>query len=291
MVTSAILFPLFALHILTHAASPLTRRQSPYMTVKTETGLTWCRPYADEMDHELVDFYDSTPINITCWTTTTMPDSKGIVGGSKLWLWAANVTNSEKGGVLAKGVGTAQTTQYGCWISETYLIAGSADLKKDLKSCGQAPQHQVFFPKSNNGFTCHACTDLDKPACQRSWNATGGNTPITPGAAYVGYMSTGCWKDGTKVNGNSTWVKLRDEDCYISPDQPDQKEWHGNPAAKNPSIHGWSLETSPRKTLTVTIGPWAVSLPFYAPPSRSNFTSHHLEMLSWMSSLVFTKGL
>ncbi|ORX96957.1 hypothetical protein BCR34DRAFT_593668 [Clohesyomyces aquaticus] len=230
MFTSVIVLTFSILPFLASSAPPLSRRQSPSLTVKTEDGLTWCRPYADNMDDLLASFYEPTSINITCWTTTTMPDEKGIVQGSKLWLWAANVTN--EGGKPVKGVGTPKTTEHGCWINEMYIQAGKLDLKKELKSCGDAPQHQVFYAKNGLGFTCHACTNLDKPECQRTWNGTGGLTPLNPGEPYPGYLSAGCWKSGTKVNGNGTWVRLRDEDCYVSPDQPNPKEWHGNPAPK-----------------------------------------------------------
>ena len=71
----------------------------------------------------------------------------------------------------------------------------------------------------NNYFVCRNCTDLDDAACQTTYPTD-----------FPGYTSTGCWKHGTEVDGNSTWVALIEpplENCYISPDQFDPTEWHG----------------------------------------------------------------
>jgi hypothetical protein len=43
-------------------------------------------------------------------------------------------------------------------------------------------------------------------------------------------VDVGCWKKGSEVKGNTTWVRMVNPgtvNCYISPDQWDPTEWHG----------------------------------------------------------------
>jgi hypothetical protein len=43
-------------------------------------------------------------------------------------------------------------------------------------------------------------------------------------------VDVGCWKKGSEVKGNTTWVQMVNPgtvNCYISPDQWDPTEWHG----------------------------------------------------------------
>ena len=71
-------------------------------------------------------------------------------------------------------------------------------------------------------FTCRNCTDLNDPACQIEY--------LTDLPDYTGFTNVGCWKHGTAVDGNTTWVSLIHPEvvnCFISPDQLDPQHWHG----------------------------------------------------------------
>jgi hypothetical protein len=73
--------------------------------------------------------------------------------------------------------------------------------------------------KYNTALVCRNCTDLSDATCQTEYDTQN-----------YGYVDVGCWKKGSAVGGNSTWVQLIDApqvNCWISPDQFDPKEWHG----------------------------------------------------------------
>ena len=45
-----------------------------------------------------------------------------------------------------------------------------------------------------------------------------------------GYIDVGCWKKGTAMKGNTTWVKAEEpglDNCWLSPDQFDPVDWYG----------------------------------------------------------------
>lgn len=88
---------------LSGALSPRTYLDSiTVITVPTEDGLTWCRPYPDEMGDVVMYYYEPTPINVTRWAYTSMWDDKGIVQGDPVWLMEES----------------------GCWINEVYRSPG-----------------------------------------------------------------------------------------------------------------------------------------------------------------------
>lgn len=142
-------------------------------------------------------------------------------GDSYIWAWVAIPEGKT---IEPTGLSTVaqdlQPTKRGCWVNEHQLQLANVDLKKSL-AFFKAPHHQVGAPKNNTDFKCRECTDLKDEKCKKTI------------ATYLyGYVDIGCWKKGSSVGGNSTWVKLVEsgfDNCWISPDQFHPKEWYGNP--------------------------------------------------------------
>lgn len=131
----------------------LRPRQSPefpeYLTVVTEP-VTVCRKYADRLGDVSFRFYSNPPVNITCWTDSSMLyDEKGRYEDSS-WMWAwvrvdpveypepdgeLGIGNVEQGGVAGG---------YGCWMHEDDMqLEEDLYLPDEIQWCGDAPQHQV----------------------------------------------------------------------------------------------------------------------------------------------------
>lgn len=74
---------------------------------------------------------------------------------------------------------------------------------------------------------CRNCTDLTQEACQKEYVTN-----------EYGYVDVGCWKKGTAVGGNTTWVQVTHglteaiENCWVSPEQFEKTEWHGKSALR-----------------------------------------------------------
>lgn len=186
----------------TAVAGPIEKRYDAYLTVSTEdAGLTWCNPYADFVAPltAITNFYEPTKVNATCWTETTMKDSKGLQNGNPTWLRLSLP-------------GTPST----CWITEEFLQAGNLDFQARLKRC-TAPQHQIGMPTEkyvtgDAQFKCYKTT------------STTGEVVLLP----FSYTDLKCWTTGESVNGSTKWAKTVTEGCYIPNDVFDPKEFHGN---------------------------------------------------------------
>ena len=74
---------------------------------------------------------------------------------------------------------------------------------------------------TGKGLTCYQCTDLESETCSVTKKVYG---DYGEPAGDIG-----CWKSGTAINGNSTWVQIWDIDrsCWVGPDQLDPQRWHG----------------------------------------------------------------
>lgn len=120
-----------------------------YITIHTEPSGV-CRSFPDMLGDFPFSFGNNTPLNLTCWTESSMlNDEKGRYDGSSwTWAWVAldperynnpfgrmGVGNIEKGGVAGG---------YGCWMHEDD-IKGGGDLylPDEIRWCGEAPHHQV----------------------------------------------------------------------------------------------------------------------------------------------------
>lgn len=187
-----------------------TAAKSPYLTVKTEDGLTWSRAFPDELADLAMYYYDTTPINVTCWIPTTMRDSKGRVQGDGLWLGMA----------LPSGY---QDTAGKVYINEEYVKGANIDFKSKLTKC-PAVTHGVGLPldsycsSTTYNFNCYSKPSLNSTVAQ------------TPGCGYFGIA---CYKlGGQSVNGNTTWAQLQDsrgyaQKCYVPGGDLTPSEYHG----------------------------------------------------------------
>ena len=132
-----------------------------YITVQTEpSGI--CRNFPDMLGDFPFSFGNDTPLNLTCWTQSSMLyDEKGRYGTSS-WIWAwikldqekyhdpfgpMGVGNVEQGGVAGG---------YGCWIHEDDIKGGDDFYLPDkIRWCGDAPHHQVRLgPLYRHLFMC-----------------------------------------------------------------------------------------------------------------------------------------
>ena len=129
-------------------------KPSPYLTVTTEQQAP-CRTYADGMHAPVHSFGSGVKLNVSCWTISTMQDSKGKLnddGDSFLWLWVQlNGTWGEPGFQARPGVGNldqgGKAGGDGCWLHEDSVQEGtSTDFEEALQYCGKAPYHQVIAP-------------------------------------------------------------------------------------------------------------------------------------------------
>jgi hypothetical protein len=118
------------------------------------------------------EYYEPTPINVTCWTETTMQDDKGIVQGDPLWLKEDN----------------------GCWINEMYVQGEDVDFTETLAYCSP-PRHQVGFPK--NSYYIAGSDGLAYVKCY-SYPNTNSSSQLVG----IGYLDLGCWTSGETVAGN-----------------------------------------------------------------------------------------
>lgn len=120
-----------------------------FITVRSEPSAV-CRSFPDMLGDFPFTFRGNTPLNLTCWTLSSMlDDEKGRYDGSS-WIWAwveldpdlytdpfgrMGVGNKDQGGVAGG---------YGCWMHEND-ISGGGDLylPGEIQWCGDAPHHQV----------------------------------------------------------------------------------------------------------------------------------------------------
>ncbi|KAF2790042.1 hypothetical protein K505DRAFT_420092 [Melanomma pulvis-pyrius CBS 109.77] len=176
------------------------RAIKPYVVFSAEEN-AMCRTYADSQSDVAYGFAANDKVNVTCWTTTSMPgDPKGLAQGmdtgSYIWAWAS-IPDSYALGFSAKHWGVENTDTggkakgKGCWIHEDHLKNGnSIDLPKQVQSCGTASRHQVGLLKSQTApFQCRNCTDLSQSLCQTTYNTTS-----------YGWVDIGCWAKGTKTS-------------------------------------------------------------------------------------------
>jgi hypothetical protein len=215
---------------------------SPFVTVKTESSV-YCRNYPDQFGRAPRGFPNNVQVNATCWTNSSMyldPRGDPQPNGSFAWLWIDLGTRYPELSGVGNADGGGKATGHGCWLKENDVKNAEGFYFPDvIEWCGHAPHHQVRCPldyeqleasslapqvvaRKNGGkenFLCRNCTDLADPMCKATYD-------LGP----VGYVQTGCWTEGTEVEGNSTWVKLVEPalaDCYISPDQFAHDDWHG----------------------------------------------------------------
>ncbi|KAF1972538.1 hypothetical protein BU23DRAFT_599603 [Bimuria novae-zelandiae CBS 107.79] len=204
-----------------------------YITITTEPQAP-CRIHADNMPYSVHSFGSNVKLNVSCWTTSTMQDNKGRLNdneGSFTYLWVN--TNGSFGEPVFSSPGVGNSDQggkalgEGCWLHEDAVKEGAdIDFTEALEWCGPAPHHQIATPHiyNNTAFVCRNCTDLTKEACQKEY-----------ATQEYGYVDVGCWKKGTAVGGNTTWVSMITPpavNCWISPDQFEATEWHGLPAGE-----------------------------------------------------------
>ncbi|KAF2704015.1 hypothetical protein K504DRAFT_519279 [Pleomassaria siparia CBS 279.74] len=240
-------------NLLTTILSLSPRAVLPSILIPAEEN-GFCRSYADSQSAATYSFSDDAPVNVTCWTTTSMPgDPKGLAQGmdtgSYIWAWASIPANYSLSWTAKHwGVGNVGEVQggkaggKGCWIHEDHLKLdgrkGGDDLKQLVQSCGTASRHQVTTLIKTSApsipfFQCHNCTDLSQSACQTVRNTD-----------RYGWADIGCWSKGTPVGGNDTWVKLvEEENCHVTPDQL-SKDWHGLPAGHTCIVFALILVTS-----------------------------------------------
>ncbi|KAL5395566.1 hypothetical protein PMIN04_005256 [Paraphaeosphaeria minitans] len=223
------LAPLVSLLSLFHRAP----KYPAYVTITTEQQAP-CRIHADNMPYSVHSFAANNKLNVSCWAASTMQDNKGRLNdneGSFTYLWVnTNGSFGPPAFLSYPGVGNAdqggKARGEGCWLHEDSVKEGAdVDFTEALEWCGEAPHHQIGAPGTYNAaFVCRNCTDLTNATCQTEY----------PTQEY-GYVDVGCWKRGSEVKGNTTWVQMVNPgtaNCYISPDQFDPKEWHGLPASE-----------------------------------------------------------
>ncbi|KAF1999207.1 hypothetical protein P154DRAFT_564164 [Amniculicola lignicola CBS 123094] len=222
--------------ILTSLLSLTTRQRKfpDHITVQSEPSGV-CRSHADLMGDYPFGFGGGTKLNVSCWTLSSMlNDDRGRYGNDSSFIWAwvdldPNVYKPENAygrmgiGNLDKG---GKAGGYGCYVHEHHIMNGSDIYLPDrVQWCGDAPHHQVTGGFYNTALVCRNCTDLADAKCQKQYTTD-----------LYGFSEVGCWKKGTAMGGNTTWVQLiepgHDHNCWLSPDQIDPTMWHGPPAPK-----------------------------------------------------------
>lgn len=106
-----------------------------------------CRMYADDLSEFSWQFRKGTPLNISCWTETTMKDTVGSNGDPPSYIWLWMLTN-ETFGWDGPGVGNTDqggiASGKGCWLHEDDVAdAGDVYFPERVRYCGDAPHHQV----------------------------------------------------------------------------------------------------------------------------------------------------
>jgi hypothetical protein len=121
----------------------------PYITVPAEQ-IAYCRQYADYLSDYNWQFEEGTPLNVTCWTETTMRDEKGSRGDppSFTWLWVQFNESFDGTPYGRPGVGNVdqggKAGGKGCWLHENEVRdAGDIYFPDRVQYCGAAPHHQV----------------------------------------------------------------------------------------------------------------------------------------------------
>lgn len=123
--------------------------KAAYITVTTESQSP-CTIHADGMPYPVHSFGANKKVNATCWTTSTMQDSKGELntGAGYTYLWIqTNGSFGEPAFNSRPGVGNAdqggKARGEGCWLHEDGVKGGDIDFHDALEYCGPAPHHQV----------------------------------------------------------------------------------------------------------------------------------------------------
>lgn len=131
----------------------LTPRQTAeypdYVTIRTEPSAV-CRSFPDMLGDFPFSFSNDTPLNLTCWTDSSMLyDEKGRYDDSS-WLWAWVKLDPEKYDDALGRMGEGNLDQggaaggYGCWMHEDDIKGGGElYLPDEIQWCGDAPHHQA----------------------------------------------------------------------------------------------------------------------------------------------------
>jgi hypothetical protein len=185
-----------------------------YITVKTKDwqggNVRTVHYFPDRLGGTEANYFDPTPINVSCWTQTDMGDFQGIVNGDPLWLGIDAPANSE---------------QKFYYISRDDVQKKNIDFQARLRRCDPPHTHAAGFIDSkyrdvNGFFSCYKTP------------STSSQSIIIQENTYTGIY---CYRrGGESVNGNTTWTRYEasngdvvNKKCFVPGAWYKPSEFHG----------------------------------------------------------------